>query len=140
MTTKPLAAGTRLPDLTVPPIDRSTLALFAGASGDHVALHIDLDAARAAGHPDVFAHGMLSMAYLGRLLTRWIPQHRIRSLSVRFTAITPLSAAPTCFGTVVSVEGDVARIELTVSLPDGTITLTGEALVSLATHRNRVDT
>ena len=135
-----LTAGTRLPDLALPPIGRSTLALFAGASGDHVPLHIDLDAARAAGHPDVFAHGMLSMAYLGRLLTGWVPQDRIRSFSGRFTAITPLGATPTCSGTVVAVEGGVARIELTVSLPDGTATLTGEATVSLATHQNREDT
>ena len=135
-----LAPGSRLPDLRVPPIGRSTLALFAGASGDHVPLHIDLDAARAAGYPDVFAHGMLSMAYLGRLLTGWVPQDRIRSFSGRFTAITPLGAAPTCSGTVVAVDGGVATIELTVTLPDGTTILTGEATVSLATHQNQDDT
>ena len=132
-----LAPGTRLPDLTVPPIGRTTLALFAGASGDHVPLHIDVDAARAAGHPDVFAHGMLSMAYLGRLLTGWVPQDRIRGISVRFTAITPLGATPVCSGTVVAVDGDLARIELAVALPDGTVTLTGEASVSLTTHQNQ---
>jgi hypothetical protein len=41
------------------------LAVFAGASGDHVPLHIDIDFARRAGMPDVFAHGMLGMAWLG---------------------------------------------------------------------------
>ena len=41
---------------------RATLALFAGASGDHNPIHIDLDVARSAGLDDVFAHGMLSMA------------------------------------------------------------------------------
>ena len=51
------------------PISRLTLALFAGASGDHNPIHVDLDFARAAGMDDVFAHGMLSMAYLGRMLT-----------------------------------------------------------------------
>lgn len=127
-----LAPGTRLPDLTVEPISRSTLALFAGASGDHVPLHIDIDAAREAGHPDVFAHGMLSMAYLGRLLTGWVPQRRIRSFSVRFTAITPLHATPTCAGTVTSVGGDVATVELAVTLADGTTTLTGTALLALS--------
>jgi acyl dehydratase len=126
-----LAPGVVLPDLSVPPIGRTTLALFAGASGDHMPLHIDIDAAREAGQPDVFAHGMLSMAYLGRLLTGWVPQQRIRSLSVRFTAITPLHSAPTCSGVVLAVENDTARIALTVTLPDGAITLSGEAVVSL---------
>ncbi|MFD2422219.1 hypothetical protein [Amycolatopsis pigmentata] len=41
--------GDRLEPLALPPISRTTLALFAGGSGDHNALHIDVDAARAAG-------------------------------------------------------------------------------------------
>lgn len=126
-----LVVGAELPELVLPPISRSTLALFAGASGDHVPLHIDLDVARAAGHPDVFAHGMLSMAYLGRLVTSWVPQSAIRGLSARFTAITPLAATPRCTGTVVSVEDGLARIELRVALADDTTTLLGVALVSL---------
>ena len=78
----------------VAPISRTTLALYAGASGDHNPIHIDLDVARSAGLDDVFAHGMLSMAYLGRLLTGWVPQERIRSFQVRFAAITPVHGQP----------------------------------------------
>ena len=52
--------GDALPPLQLPPVDRTTLALFAGASGDHNPIHIDIDFARRAGMPDVFAHGMLS--------------------------------------------------------------------------------
>ena len=63
-----LNVGDTLPPLALAPINRTTLALFAGASGDHNAVHIDIDYARRAGMPDVFAHGMLSMAYLGRFL------------------------------------------------------------------------
>jgi len=50
--------GDSLPPLTLPPVDRTMLALFAGASGDHNAIHIDTDYARRARVPDVFAHGM----------------------------------------------------------------------------------
>ena len=45
---------------------RADLAGHAGpvrGSGDHNPIHIDLDVARSAGLDDVFAHGMLSMAY-----------------------------------------------------------------------------
>ncbi|NEB79840.1 dehydratase [Streptomyces sp. SID14478] len=125
----PLVAGTVLEPLHLPPVGRTTLALFAGASGDHNPLHIDLDEARAAGLEDVFAHGMLSMAYLGRLLTDWAPQERIRSFDVRFVALTPLHARPTCHGSVRAVEDGVAAIALDVRLADGTTTLTGTALV-----------
>jgi acyl dehydratase len=109
--------------------------LFAGASGDHNPMHVDLDAAKSVGLPDVFAHGMLSMAYLGRLLTNWVPQHRIRSYRVRFAAIAPVHGQPTCNGRVTQID-DVdgerrATVELTVTLADGTTTLTGDAVVAV---------
>jgi acyl dehydratase len=125
---KTLTTGDTL-TLAAPRITRSTLALYAGASGDHNPVHIDLDACRAVGIPDVFAHGMLSMAYLGRLLTDWVPQERISSYEVRFTSITPVNAVPTCTGTVTRVEDGLAHLDLVVTLPDGTVTLAGSAVV-----------
>lgn len=127
--------GAELAPLRVQPITRTTLALFAGASGDHNPIHIDLDVAKSAGLPDVFAHGMLSMAYLGRLLTDWVDPQSIRSYRVRFAAITPVHAEPTATGKVVSidtVDGERrATLELAVTLADGTVTLTGDAVVAL---------
>lgn len=127
--------GTELPELAIAPISRTTLALFAGGSGDHNPIHLDLDVARSAGMDDVFAQGMLSMAYLGRLLTDWAPQHRLRSFEVRFAAITPVHGQPTLTGTVESldtVEGERrASIRLAVTLADGTVTLTGTAIVAV---------
>ena len=125
-----LQAGTALPPLAIDPISRTTLALFAGASGDHNPIHVDLDVAKSAGLDDVFAHGMLSMAYLGRALTGWVPQDRIRSFSVRFAAITPVHGQPICSGTVMSVDDGLATIALSVELADGTITLIGDATVA----------
>jgi acyl dehydratase len=52
-----IVVGTELPPLQVGPISRLTLALFAGASGDHNPMHVDLDAAKSVGLSDVFAHG-----------------------------------------------------------------------------------
>ena len=49
--------GDVIPALTKDEIIRTTLGLFAGASGDHNPIHIDIDFARAAGMEDVFAHG-----------------------------------------------------------------------------------
>lgn len=130
--TTELAVGTELPALSIAPISRTTLALFAGASGDHNPIHIDLDNARSAGLDDVFAQGMLSMAYLGRLLTAWVPQERIRSFGVRFASITPVHGQPTCTGRVTAVSDGVATLELVVTLADGTTTLTGDATVAVA--------
>jgi acyl dehydratase len=131
-----IEVGTELPPLVIDPISRTTLALFAGASGDHNPIHVDIDAAKAAGFEDVFAHGMLSMAYLGRLMTSWVPQSRLRALSTRFTAITPVLAQPTVTGTVTSideVDGERrATVDVKITLGDGTVTLSGEAVVALA--------
>jgi acyl dehydratase len=128
-------AGRELPRLTVQPVSRTVLALFAGASGDGNPIHIDLDVARSAGLDDVFAHGMLSMAYLGRLLTDNFPQQRLRSWKVRFAAITPVHAQPTCTARVTAVDDStgerLATLDLRVTLADGTVTLAGQAVVVL---------
>ncbi|TKZ22142.1 dehydratase [Shimia litoralis] len=129
-------AGDTLPSVTFGPITRTTLALYAGASGDHNPIHIDLDFAKQAGLQDVFAHGMLSMAQLGRVATNWAGTDRLRGLSSRFTALTPVGATVTCTGRVVErFEKDGApmlRIALTATIDDGTQTLRGEALISAA--------
>ncbi len=127
-----VTVGTQLPPLQIPRITRRTLALFAGASGDHQPVHIDIDAAKARGREDVFAHGMLSMAYLGRYLTGWVPQQRIRSFTTRFAAITPLYAEPECSGRVVDVDNGLATVELEMTLADGTTTARGRAVVDVS--------
>lgn len=130
-----LALGERLPPLAYPPLSRQTLALFAGASGDHNPIHLDTDFARAAGHPDVFAQGMLGMARLARLLTGAVPQARLRSLAVRFTAVTHVGDALRCDGEVIErlvADGEAcARLALTARTADGTVTLRGEAVIAL---------
>jgi acyl dehydratase len=133
--TQDITIGTELPPLQISPISRTTLALFAGSSGDHNPMHIDIDVAKSAGLDDVFAHGMLSMAYLGRLLTDWVDPQAIRSYRVRFASITPIHGKPTATGAITAID-DVdderrATIDLTVTLADGTVTLTGDAVVAL---------
>ncbi|MGI5133002.1 MaoC/PaaZ C-terminal domain-containing protein [Pseudonocardia sp. CA-107938] len=130
-----LEIGSTLPDVVFGPISRTVLALYAGASGDHDPVHIDIDFARDAGHPDVFAHGMLSFGVLSRLVTQWCGPQRLRSLGVRFLAITHVHDVITCTGTVSELfeEGgaDYAKIQLAVTTHDGRRTLTGEAVVAL---------
>lgn len=124
-----LTEGVELPAMTVPPISRRALALFAGASGDHQATHIDIDAARAKGRDDVIVHGMLLMAHLSRLLLSVVPQERILTFSARFVAVTPVHASPTCTGRVTAVEDGTATLALEMTLEDGTVVLRGRAQV-----------
>lgn len=129
-----LQPGDTLPPLELPPITRLALALYCGASGDHNPIHVDTDFAQSAGMPDVFAHGMLSAAWLGRLLTNWVPQSAIRSLDVRFAAITHVGERITCSGRVAEKfehEGRrCVRLHVATSNQDGITKLTGEALIA----------
>ena len=127
--------GTELPALELPPLSRLTLALYCGASGDHNPIHVDIDFAKRAGYPDVFAHGMLSMAFLARALTAWVPQKRLLSYGVRFAAITQVADRVQCTGKVVEkleYRGrPCVRIELTASRNGEQVTLSGDAIVAL---------
>ena len=137
--TSQLKVGDALPTFTTPPISRFTLALYCGASGDHNPMHVDSDYARAGGSPDVFAHGMLSMGYLGRLLTNWVPQRQLRDYGVRFVAITQVGEAITCSGTVTELfelrVGDQVerrvRLRLQTTNQHGEVKLTGDAVLAL---------
>jgi acyl dehydratase len=127
--------GARIVHKEFPPITRHTLALYCGASGDHNPIHVDLDFAKKAGFPDVFAHGMLVMAYLGQALTDAVPPPRLRTFSTRFVAITQLGARLTCEGHVselIEHNGEpCAKLALTTKDENGEIKLAGEAVIAL---------
>jgi acyl dehydratase len=127
--------GDVLPERATKPITRHTLALYCGASGDHNPMHVDSDFAKRAGMPDVFAHGMLSMAYLAQLLTGWVPQSQIRAWNVRFVAITPVHAKVVCTGKVVETfeaDGEQrVRLEINAHTDAGLHTLAGDAIIAL---------
>jgi acyl dehydratase len=129
-----IQVGDSLPELQISPVTRTTLALFGGASGDHNPIHIDTDFARRAGMPDVFAQGMLGMAWLGRVITQWAPQGCLRKFDARFQGITHLGNAITCNGRIVEKlehGGErCVRIELSSANQFGQTKIVGEALVA----------
>lgn len=135
-----IAIGEQLPSLTKPPITRTTLAYFCGASNDHNPVHVDSDFARAAGAGDVFVHGMLDMAYMGQLLTGWVPQTAIRSFGVKFGAIVYVGDTITCHGEVVEkVEIDgayILKLKLKAVDQKGESKLTGDAQVCVSAPRS----
>ena len=129
-----LSVGDSLEPMTHNPISRTTLALFAGASGDHNPIHIDIDFAKSVGMDDVFAHGMLGMAYLGRFLTSIADQSNIRSYSVRFSSITQVGAKLKCSGKVKEITDTSAerlmKIELSATDQNNDVKLMGDAVIA----------
>ena len=127
------SVGDKIPDLVIEPITRSTLALYAGASGDHNPIHIDLDFAKEAGMKDVFAHGMLIMAYLGKAVTNIVPQSNLKNFSVRFSSITNIGDILTCSGEVKKIEKNNSKktivLDLIVLDEFGDMKISGVAII-----------
>lgn len=130
-----VSVGDAIPELTLPPINKVMLARYAGASGDFNPIHLDEDQAKAGGLPGIIAHGMLSMALLGRGITAWVPKRNIRKFSTRFVAMARLGDTITCKGTVraKSEEGGekLVELEMIAENQDGVKTLKGSATVAL---------
>lgn len=129
----PDAVGSEIPSLTLPPINRTTLALFAGASHDHTPIHLDIDFVREAGGSDVIAHGMYVMANMARLLTRWRPQRDLVALTGRFLDVVHVGDVLTYAGRISdrqhSASGWLAEVEITVTTLSGRKVMSGVATV-----------
>src|SRR5471032_1816297 len=114
----------------------ATSSRYCGGSGDHNPIHVDLDFAKKFGFKDVFAHGMLSMAFLGRLVTSWVPQKQVRGLGTRFTSITWVGDVITVSGKVTGKRESngekLVDLEVKCTNQSGQDTLQGSATVALA--------
>jgi acyl dehydratase len=65
-----VSVGTELPAQEFQ-IKRDNLVRYAGASGDYNVIHWNERVAKSVGLPNVIAHGMLTMATAGRVVTDW---------------------------------------------------------------------
>jgi len=95
-----IKVGDAIPSIAKPAIGHLQLALYAGAGADHNPIHVDEEAAKAGGLPGIIAHGMLPLGFLGQLLTQWVPQRQLRSLSARFVAMAYPGDIITCSGRI----------------------------------------
>ncbi|MBB5154708.1 MaoC family dehydratase [Saccharopolyspora phatthalungensis] len=101
-----VAVGDLLPELSVP-LTRADLVRYAGASGDFNPIHWNERFATEVGLPDVIAHGMLTMAVAGRLISRWTGDPgAILHYGVRFTR--PVVVPDDGTGALVEVTGKIA--------------------------------
>lgn len=127
--------GDLLPPLVKAPVERIQLVKYAGASGDFNRIHVEEAFAQEAGYPSVFAHGMLSMAFLGQLLSDWVGPQRVRRLGVRFRAVTWPGDVVTARGEVTAVREEEGRrwaeLKVWTETHTGTVTAEGSATVEL---------
>jgi acyl dehydratase len=130
-----VAAGHELPPLVKGPITRDHLRAYAAASGDPNPMHTDDEFARNAGYPGVFAHGMLSMGWLGQLLVQAGGVGSIRRFRTRFAKLTWPGEVISCRGRVTRVTDEtgvrLVECEIWTENQDGERKLVGSATLAL---------
>jgi acyl dehydratase len=121
------------------PITRLDLVRYAGASGDFNEIHWNERVAREVGLPDVIAHGNLTMALAGRVLTAWVGDPgAIVEYGVRFTK--PVVVPDDGVGALLVVEGVIkdkledscVRVDLTATSDGVRVLGQARAVVRLA--------
>lgn len=65
-------------------VTRADLVAYAVASGDHNPIHQDEEIARAVGLPGVIAHGMFTLALVGRAVASWTEGAEVVELGAKF--------------------------------------------------------
>jgi acyl dehydratase len=121
------AVGDELPALRVQ-VTRERLVRYAGASLDFNPIHWNERFATRVGLPDVIAHGMLTMALGGRLVTDWLGDPgRLVEYGCRFTR--PVVVPDDDNGALVEFTGKVgevrddgtARVDITAKFDGKTV-------------------
>ena len=113
-------------------VTRADLVRYAGASGDFNVIHWSERLATKVGLPGVIAHGMFTMALVGRAIIAWAgAPDAVVEFGVRFSR--PVPVPDTDEGTQVEVSGVVKEVT-----DDGltrisiTATCNGEKVLSMA--------
>lgn len=130
--------GTQLPAQEFS-IQRANLVQYAGASGDFNVIHWNERVAKAVGLPNVIAHGMLTMATAGRVVTDWVGDPgAVISYGVRFSR--PVVVEDDDKGATLTVSGTVEQknddgtvvIALTATVGGEKVLMGAKAVVRLA--------
>jgi len=116
------AAGDTLPPLTVQ-VRRADLVRYAGASGDLNPIHWSERFAVGVGLPNVIAHGMLTMALAGRVVTAWTGDPAaVVGYSARFTR--PVVVPDDDEGVTVELTGTVKAVDTEGAARVATVAIT----------------
>jgi len=111
-----IAVGTELPEEIVY-LDRALLKAYADASGDQNPIHQNEEFALSVGLPNVIAHGMLTMALVGKYVTNWSGgSASVKEFGARFIKPVIVPAGErvdlTINATVIEVNGAEIKLDL----------------------------
>jgi acyl dehydratase len=128
------SAGLELPPLART-VTRDDVRAYAEASGDRNPLHLDDDAARAAGFDGVIAHGMFTMGHLATAVASWAgPEAFVRRIRVQFRSPVSMGETIVARATVRSVDAGARSAVL-----DASVTVERDGAAESAIRRGEVE-
>ena len=116
-------------------IDREMLKRYADASGDQNPIHQDEAFAKSVGLPDVIAHGMLTMALVGKYVSDWGGgSQKVKEFSARFVKPVIVPAGEKVDLTVSAVVSELVEggARLTISATSKGVKVLGMAKALVA--------
>jgi acyl dehydratase len=106
------------------------LQQYAEASKDYNPIHLDDKYAKKVGLGGVIAHGMLTMAQLGVMLTEWIQENGfIKEFEVNFKEMVRPGDTIHMVGRIKEVMKDTVRLEIEAQNQEGIRVVSGSAEV-----------
>ncbi|MCL6627293.1 MAG: MaoC family dehydratase N-terminal domain-containing protein [Alicyclobacillus shizuokensis] len=127
------ARGETIGPVSMPPVTRIQLVQYADASGDFNPIHTVDQFAQAVGLGGVIAHGMLTMAFVGEMLTQVIGEAGdLLQFSVRFTDMVRPGDVVTCQGRIERVEirdaWEIAECDVSAAVASDRTVVQGKAV------------
>jgi 3-hydroxybutyryl-CoA dehydratase len=127
-----LSSGEQIAELKVTP-DKYLPHRYAGASGDFNPIHIDPEFAKAVGLPNTILHGLYMMGLTARAATEAAggDPKSLKRLSVQFRGMGAPETEIAVTGTVKSVDGGKAVIDVVAAQGENQTIRNAEAEVAL---------
>lgn len=131
-----IKVGDTYSEMIVEDLKRTQIVQYAGTSGDYNPLHTDDKFTKeVAGYPSVFAHGMLSMAMTGKMLTNFVGDGTLKKYGVRFTNQVWPGDSLKSTATIMTIKEEnnetLAEIAIETKNQDGITVITGSALAKV---------
>lgn len=131
-----IKVGDTYSEMIVEDLKRTQIVQYAGTSGDYNPLHTDDKFTKeVAGYPSVFAHGMLSMAMTGKMLTNFVGDGTLKKYGVRFTNQVWPGDSLESIATITTIKEEnnetLAEIAIETKNQDGITVITGSALAKV---------
>ena len=121
-------------------ITEADIVLFAGASGDNNAMHINEEFASTTPFKGRIAHGMLSASVISAAIANKLPGPGTIYMKQSLEFRAPVRAGDTVHATVTvrELHAERKRVVLeTICTVRGTVVISGEALVKATSHKLR---